>query len=86
VEERRQEDPRIDVLETKLEHILNNQKLYSEEAKEWRTRFCLKLDKVTDKLGNLPCDRRAYLSNQVKAIWAIIVLIVGAIVGEWVKK
>lgn len=84
--ERRQDDVRIEVLSERIEHVLRNQQKYSEEAKEWRTRFCLKLDKMSEKLEKLPCDKRAYLVNQVKAIWACIAVLIGAIVGEWVKK
>lgn len=86
MEERRKDDARIAILETKLGNIIENQDKYAEEAREWRNRFCVKLDKVNDRLAVLPCDKRAYLVNQVRAIWGIIILILGAIIGEWVKR
>jgi hypothetical protein len=57
------------------------------EADEWRVRFCSKMDKLTDKIDSLPCDKREgrWLSQgvQIKWLWIAITFMTG-IVGWFV--
>jgi len=57
---------------------------------EYRKHLCDKVDKITDKLANLPCGERkgfyVSVSNQLRAIWGIIVIGIAAIVGAYFRK
>ena len=57
---------------------------------EYRKALCSKLDIITDRLNKLPCDRRVgfyeSVSMQMKFIWGVMVILVGAIIAEWVKR
>ena len=71
--ERRRDYPdlmqRLAVLET-----LQNRDI--DEAREWRDRFCIKIDKLIERFNVLPCDRRdsRYTSQtaQIKWLWMAI--------------
>jgi hypothetical protein len=41
---------------------------------------------VNERITKLPCEKRAGLYNQVKIMWGVLLLVIAAIVGEWVKK
>jgi hypothetical protein len=60
--------------------------VYRKEQKERMDRMSVKVDRIFDKLDELPCRERAYLSDQVRAIWVFIGAIVLAVIGAWIKK
>ncbi len=71
--ERRKDYPEIKERLIKLE-ILQEQDI--KEGNDWRVRFCNKLDKITDTITKLPCDRREgrWLSQGVQIKWAWIAI------------
>ncbi len=50
-------------------------------AEEWRKRFCTKIDKLTDMINDLPCDKResrwTSLSAQIKWLWIAMTFVTG---------
>lgn len=60
--------------------------VYRKEQKDRMDRIVVKMDRIFNKLESLPCRERAYLPDQVKAIWVFIGGIILAIIAEWVKK
>ena len=50
----------------------------------------LMVNTVNERITKLPCDRQAGLfsgiTTQVKFIWGVLILMVGAIITDWVKK
>ena len=58
---------REDVAETK-----EWQKQHDKHADVWRKAICDKIDKIMDKLGDLPCNERKHLSKLVYGMWAAI--------------
>jgi hypothetical protein len=77
MEERRKDYPaimeRLAVLEVMQQKDLD-------VAEEWRKNFCLKLDRLTNMVIKLPCDRREerWLSQgvQIKWMWGILTFFV----------
>ena len=73
-------EERIAILETQMEQVLHNQDRYDKEATEWRNRFCIKLDRVLDKLDNRPCVEHGERLKQVgtigAALWGLCLVLV----------
>jgi hypothetical protein len=73
MEERRRDYPdivnRLTILEVMQQKDLD-------VAEDWRKRFCTKIDKLTDLVSTLPCDRREerWLSQgvQIKWMWGVL--------------
>jgi hypothetical protein len=81
MEERRQDDRKIAVLE---ERVTN----WMESTTEYRKDLCRKIDIITTKIGELPCKSREEITKSVKKeqdkLWLFINLIIVAIVGSWI--
>ena len=81
MEERRQDDRKIAVLE---ERVTN----WMESTTEYRKDLCRKIDIITSKLSDLPCKSREEITKGVKKdldkVWLFITSIIIAIVGSWV--
>lgn len=82
MEERRKDDIKIDVLAERVN-------LWMQGTNEYRQSLCSKIDKIQERLNNLPCDKRIEntknIHMQLKALWAITGGMVLAIISEWVK-
>lgn len=80
---RRMDDERI----ARLEERVSN---WMEQTTEYRKALCAKLDKVMEKLDNLPCDLRhgrwESLNAQIKWVWGLLCAMIIAVVGEWINK
>jgi len=79
-------DEEIAVLKAEFRNLVEKVDRNAEISENWRVLFCGKLDKVLDRLQSLPCDKRSYIPTQINALWGVIVLLIAAIIGEWVKK
>jgi cyclopropane fatty-acyl-phospholipid synthase-like methyltransferase len=86
---RRVDDARMSIVEERLSNVIENQKKYETEARDWRERFCSKLDKMMEKMDNRPCIRHDALLSNVKAqlgwMWAVTGAVILAIIAEWVQ-
>lgn len=82
-------EERMAVLETQMVQVIANQGRYEEEAREWRGRFCSKLDRVLERLDNRPCEIHAEKFTQFgkdigwlqKIVYTLLTLIVPSIIG-----
>ena len=81
-ERRRNEDTRIDVLTERVEN-------WMETTTEYRKSLCSKLDKLNDRLNDLPCPSRVEqtknIHTQLKALWILVSAGLLGIIAEWVK-
>jgi hypothetical protein len=81
MEERRQDDRKIAVLEERVSN-------WMEGTSEYRKDLCRKIDIITTKLSDLPCKSREEITKNVKneqnKIWLFINMIIVAIVGSWI--
>lgn len=86
---RREDDARMAVFDSEIKHIIENQRRYEEEARDWRDRFCKKLDVIMERMDNRPCVRHDALLSSVKSqlgwMWAVTGAVVVAIITEWVQ-
>ena len=80
-EERRKDDVQLEVLTERV----NN---WMDTTEGYRRTLCSKLDVITDKMNNLPCNVRIEKTKniqfQLKALWAVTGGMVLAIISEWV--
>ena len=85
----RRNNVELKVIAERLGNLSEKQEMSETASCEWRNRFCAKLDVITDKLNNLPCDVRVERSKnihfQLKALWAVTGGMVLAIISEWIK-
>lgn len=87
--------------ERRASHELNDMKLefceFKAKVTEWmattneyRKALCTKMDTILDKVSKLPCDKRSgfyeNVTRQMAFIWGVLILIVAAIIGEWIKR
>ncbi len=81
-ERRRNTDSQIDVLTERVEN-------WMETTTEYRKALCSKLDKINDRLNELPCKSRIEhtkgIDQHIKALWACVSAIFLAIIAEWVR-
>ena len=79
----------LKVIAERLKNLDEKNELSEKLSNDWRNRFCIKLDAITDKLNNLPCDVRVERSKninfQLKALWAVTGGMVLVIISEWIK-
>lgn len=63
---------------------------FSEKTDEYRKLLCDKLNKVIDKIAELPCRERkifyAGIVRQLGLLWGLLSVLVVAIILEWIKK
>ena len=82
MEDRRKDDVKIEVLTERV----NN---WMESTETYRKTLCMKLDNLTDKMNNLPCDGRVEQTKgikiQLKGLWIAVSAIFVAILAEWSK-
>lgn len=71
------------VIKARFEDFMNR-------TDEFRHSIYSKLENMECKLTNLPCSERkgiySNILNQLKILWTLILLAIGAIVSEWFKK
>jgi hypothetical protein len=92
-EERRKDYPdikeRLTIIETNWANYSKSFDEWKKESKEWRIRFCEKIDKIIDKLDKLPCDERKgfyqSINRQVTFMWVILGSYILALVGIIIK-
>lgn len=57
---------------------------------DYRKQLCRKIDEINARLLTLPCPSRIEetkgIKFQLKALWGFIVMIIAAIIGEWIHK
>ena len=89
-EERRNGDEKLHKINTELSTFKATVTEWMSSTTEYRKLLCAKIDTIIEKFSKLPCDKRAgfyeSISRQITAVWAILVLIIGAIIASWIKK
>lgn len=80
----------LEEVRTKLAVLTEKVEQWMDTTNSYRKALCDKLDVVNEKLNDLPCKERRVLSNniemQIKALWGFVVMIITAIVYEWIRK
>lgn len=79
-------DDDIQTLKIELATLTERVSNWMVTTTDYRVNLFTKLDSLQDRLNKLPCDRRSSLSTQIKVIWGVMVVIIGAIVSEWVER
>jgi hypothetical protein len=86
----------INDIKTEMARIATKVEERNESALVWRGDVCKKFDRqnekidnLSDKVGLLPCKERQSIYTSVKGqlavIWVVIVGIVIALFGEWIR-
>lgn len=82
MEERRSGEVQVEVLTERVENWMKT-------TTEYRLSLCRKLDKINDRLDELPCPQRIEQTKnvhmQLRALWVIVSAIFLGIISEWVK-
>lgn len=102
MEERRTNDLKIleklNDIDKEMNRVAVNAEIISTKVEErnvsnnlWRTDVCKKFDKIFTWLETLPCGKHdgidKALASSVNRIWAILIIIIGALAGlAWLKK
>jgi len=83
MEERRKDYPAINERLAVLE-VLQNKDI--KDADDWRKLFCDKINRVMDKLSNLPCDSsQAWyqsMTRQVGFMWLVLGIVLVSLIGS----
>jgi len=73
-------EERMAVLETQMSQVIKNQDRYEIDATEWRSKFCVKLDRVLERLDNRPCIEHGEKLKAVgvigNAVWGLILVLI----------
>jgi len=87
--EERRNDAELKVIAERLDNLVHRHECAETLSAEWRLRYDLKVDKIVDKLNNLPCDVRIEgtkgIKQNIRALWLVTGGMVLAIISEWVK-
>ena len=88
-ERRRNGDIQLEILSERFNNFADKYDKDEGKAEEWRGRFCTKLDKLNDRLNELPCPARIEqtkgIHTQLKALWILVSATLLGIISEWVK-
>ena len=59
--------------------------IYRKDQSSRMDRMVAKIDKIFDRLENLPCKERAWIPVNIYALWGFIGAIILAVVNTWIK-
>lgn len=83
-------EKQIGDIEADLKVLAERVHNWMDTTTEYRKALCKKIDELILRLDALPCRERSgiykSLSNQIKAQWAILVLILGVFITEYFSK
>lgn len=86
---KREDDNKIDVLEERLRNWMNTTTDFRNELTKKIEDIDVKIESIRTKMESFPCDERrgwyTQTTNQLKALWIIVWMVVAAIIAEWVK-
>lgn len=78
------------VLKQRFDSWMDGTMTYRVQQKDAWDKLCCKIDKISEKVFNLPCKQgeESYkgLANQIKAIWGLMIIGIGALVSDWFRK
>lgn len=79
----------IEDMKTRMAVLTERVEGWMSTTTDYRKALCTKVDSIIDKVSALPCkERKAFYDNasiQLKLLWSILVLMLGAIIVEWLK-
>ena len=88
MENRRQDDTKIEVLTERVENWMESTTEYRKSLCSKITETNSKIDKMTDKMNNLPCRERIEgtksIKLQLKALWILVSATLLGIISEWI--
>lgn len=78
------------VLKERFESWMTSTVEFRKIQKDSWNQLCQKIDKISERLSELPCKQgeESYkdLANQLKVIWGLMVIGLGAMITDWFRK
>ena len=85
-----QKENEVDEVKKEIAVLTERVSCWMESTTEYRKSLCTKIDAILKSMSDLPCrERKVFydgIRKELATIWSILVLIVGAIIVEYLKK